>query len=592
MISGPSVECGARRVEIFRLEREGVLWDQGFIEIKDGLTLDPRWGRNLLMNAPDFSFNFSRWCAVKLGGVCGIIRTTLAALVLSRTARPAALVVAALFAIDGGTARAQVTLNVVNNFAAASGGTYFGGNIENQDVSLYFSGIGASDVTYNGGTAVTAGNQIQLSTVVGGTFSLSGSVNAARVYAILGSSAPSTIPLPSGPSPVAVTYPYAFIELTTTSGGQADQSFLNQVSFPTSLSNGIQTNSWSPTATAQSVATAFNAAFPLAPYAPSAGVAPGSGLPYDPYFALTVNRSAGAVQTPISSHRVVGASNVNLPSASPPPMFGTGYTNVPGFNNYLGWLQSNQPAEGWKFGYNSPGSPNSTYVGFLKVAGTADNYGIQLGNFTYGGTFTSGGNITGGTSVNGTVTYASNNSTQNLYEGAIYTGNWTDMTIFGATDPTGTAVTQAGDLGSLTVASVLYTVSASIGPGIMGSDAYFTSGNNTDFFFKTGLTATNAVSNFFANSQFGGSPQTGFYDQHWGTMLQAGGVSGGTYAGYFTPYDDHFDGLNVLMASDSGTLTWQIGAVPEPSAIALFTVAGVALGGLAWRRCRRRAHLR
>lgn len=496
-------------------------------------------------------------------------------------------VCAAMILWFGPVSHAQVTLNVVNNFSAANGGTYFGGHVESQDVYVYFTGIGSSDVTYNSGAVVTPGSRIQYSTVTGGTFSLSNAINAARVYAILGSNAPSTLG-PSGPDPVAVTYPYSFFELTTTSQGDADQSFLNQVSYPTRLSNGSQTNAWSGTTTAQSAATAFHAKFPSAPYAPASGTAPGSGQPYDPYLATTVTRSAGTVTTPISGYRVVAASNVNNPAASAgSPQLGTGYTNVPGFNDYLGWLQTNEPAGGWRFGYDAPGFPNSTYTGNLRVTGSNGNYGLQLTGFTYGGTFASG-SIAGGTSVTGTITYAANNSQQSVNGVPLpgYTGNWTDLAIFSANDPTGgTSIVQTGSLGTLDVASVLYTVSASIGPGILGSDAYVTSGSNTDFFFKTGVTSSNILSNFFANSQFGGSSQNGFYDKYWYEMLLAGGVSSGTYAGYFTPYDDHFSNLGVLMPSVSGTLTWELGnpaAVPEPSAVALLSVAG----GLAWRRRR------
>jgi hypothetical protein len=538
------------------------------------------------MKIPDSQLDVIRWCAAKIGGIRGKSRAGKPAVGLKRVAGSVAVIFTGLLAISGGTARAQVTLNVVNNFAELMGGNYFGGHIEDQDVSLYFTGIGASDVTYNGGTAVVEGAQVQLSSVLGGSFSLSGNINAARVYAILGSSAPSSVPLPSGPSPVAVTYPYSFIELTTTSGGQADQSFLNQVSFPTSLSNGTKKNSWSPTATAQSIATAFNSAFPSAPYAPASGVAPGSGTPYEPYAAVTVTRSAGGDVTTINGHRVVAASNVNLPAASAgDPQLGTGYTNVPGFNAYLGWLQQNQPNGGWKFGYNAPGFPDSTYVGYLEVTGSDGNYGLELSNFTYGGTFTEEGDITGGTAVDGSILYAANNSTQSVF-GATYTGNWTDMTIFGATNPAGNVVTTSGNIGDLSVASVLYTVSASLGPGILGSDAYLENNSNTNYFFETGLTPENALEDFFDKSKFDGVTKTGFYDQYWFTMLSAGGVADGIYAGYFTPYDDHFSNLGVLMASDSGTLTWELGTVPEPSALALGALAWAVLGGRLRRRNR------
>jgi len=503
-----------------------------------------------------------------------------------------AAVAAAVLGLNA-DADAQVTLNVVNNFAAAKGGTYFGGHVESQDVYVYFTGIGSGDVTYNGGTAVTSGSGIQFSSITGGTFSLNNAIAGARVYAVLGTptssggQAPLTLG-PSGPDPSTVTYPYSFIELTTTTGGDADQSFLNQVSYPTRLSNGSQTNDWSDTTTAQSIATAFNTKFPSAPYAPASGTVPGSGHPYNPYLATTVARSAGAVTTPISGFRVVAASNVNNPAASPPPQAGTGYTNVPGFNEYLGWLQTNQPGGGWQVAYNAPGFPDSTYTGRLQVTGSNGNYGLGLSNFTYGGTFTNG-SITGGTSVTGTITYAANNSQQTVFGVADYTANWTDLAIFSANDPTGGAITTTGDLGTLSVASVSYTVSASIGPGILGSDAYISSGSNTDVFFKTSVTPSNILSNFFANSQFGGSSKAGFYDQYWHAMLEAGGVSSGTYAGYFTPYDDHFSNLGVLMPSDSGTLTWELGnpvAVPEPSVVALMTVAAAALGGRAWRKRR------
>ena len=106
-------------------------------------------------------------------------------------------------------------------------------------------------------------------------------------------------------------------------------------------------------------------------------------------------------------------------------------------------------------------------------------------------------------------------------------------------------------------------------------------------FFQTGLTPSNALTDFFANSEFGGSTQDGFYDKYWYTMLDAGGLEDGIYAGYFTPYDDHFNTLGVQMPSDSGTLTWELGlealSIPEPATISL-----LALGGLALLRRRRK----
>lgn len=485
--------------------------------------------------------------------------------------------------------QAQVTLNITNNFSAANAGTYFGNHIENQDISIYFTGIGAGDVTYNGGTAAVSGSQIQLSNVTGGSFTLSNSVNAARVYAILGSNAPASIGT-TGPSPVISPNPYAFIELSTISMGTADQSMLNQVSFPTSLSNGTQTNAWKPTATAQSVAQAFDTAFPTAPYAPAAGVAPGTGAPYAPYSPTTVTLSTGSAS--ISGYRIIGPSNTNNPAASPAPQVGTGYTNVPGFNDYLGWLQANQSGDGWQIGYSSPGFPESTYVGYLTVTGSNNNYGIAMSNFTYGGTIATTGTMVGGTTVSGTITIAPNNSQRSEYGVTNYTANWTDLAIFSADDPTGEVVTTSGDLGGLDVASVLYTMSAALGPGILGSDAYLDQNSNTDYFFKTGLTPDNILTDFFAFSTFGGSTQTAFYDQYWFTMLMAGGVYEGSIAGYLTSYDDHFSNLDVLMPSTSGTLTWELGvaadgvpdAVPEPSSVGLLAIALGVLGSQYRRR--------
>lgn len=470
-----------------------------------------------------------------------------------------------------------VELDVINNFSSSAGGTYFGGHVESEDIYIYFTGgFNTGDITYNGGTNVTAQQAIQLSTVTGGKFTMTSNVNAARAYAILGSSAPATIPV-SGPDSVTVTYPYSYIEFTTLASGKGDQSFINQVSFPTTLSNGSQTNTWKSSATAQSVANAFNTAFPTAPYAPAAGVVPESGTPYEPYCATSVGRTS---TTPINGHRIIGSSNVNIPSASAPPSpAGTAYTNVPGFNSYLGWLKSNDPGDGWDIAYDSQlvGS-GSVYVGKLKVTGTDNNYGIELSGFTYGGTLNADGTMSGGTSVTGKLIYAANNSQLEVYGVPDYTGNWTDMTLFTAAQPVTGGVTTSGDLGGLDTASVLYTVSGAIGAGILGSDAYEAQSSNTNYFFQTGLTPSNALTDFFANSEFGGSTQEGFYDKYWYTMLNAGGLDNGIYAGYFTPYDDHFNTLGVQMASDSGTLTWELGltTVPEPASLVLLCLGGMA----------------
>lgn len=510
----------------------------------------------------------------------------------------AACIIALGLLLLGENTQAQVTLNVVNNFAESLGGNYFGGHIENQDIALYFTGIGANDVTYtgsNGSTAVANESRVWLSDVTSGSFTLNSTINAGRVYAILGSSAPASVPS-SGPA-VTGTSVYSYIELTTLSGGKADQSFLNQVAFTTKLTNGTQQQSWAPSTTAQSIATAFNTAFPTAPYAPSTPSPSAPTTPsYNPYFATSVTRTAGSDTSAIDGYRIIGSSTNNIGGASVPSptiQYGTAFTNVPSYNNYLGWLQnpSNAPAEGWKFGFNSAGSPNSTYVGYLTVTGTNNNYAIQLGNFTYGGTFEANGTMTGGTTVNGTISYAANNSVlYNLFgSNEEYTGNWTDMVLFsGAINPTG-SVTSNGSLGTLDQASVLYTVGASMAAGILGSDLYAANSSNTDYFFKDGLTPSNMLGSFFANSQFGGSAQSGFYDKFWYSMLQAGGVHDGIYAGYFMPYDDHFTELNPLMASDTGTLTWELGTAPavapEPSTISLLLLAGIAF--LYWRRRQR-----
>lgn len=491
-----------------------------------------------------------------------------------------ALVCASLLAVNGGTALAQ-TLNIVNNFSQVQGGSYFGSNIESEDIYIYFTGTNVSAITYNAGTNVVAQQGIQLSTVTGGQFTLGSTVVGARAYALLGSNQTASIS-PSGPSPITTGNPYSYIEFTTASGGQGDQSFIDQVSFPTKFSNGSATNSWAPATTPQSVTGAFNAAFPAAPYAPAAGVVPGSGTPYEPSSPITVNRTVGA---PVSATRIIGPKSINVPNLSP-SLEGTGYSNAPGFNDYLGWLQTNQPAEGWKIGYNSNDTaldPLSVHVGYLTVTGTSGNYGLTMGNFTFGGNFSSG-NITGGTTSNGTITFAPNNSQQSIYGGNA-TGNWTDQVLFSAADPL-SIVTLTGDLVGDDVSSILYTVSGAIGAGILGSDLYLSNGSNTDYFFtEGGFTNTNALTDFFDNSTFGNATQSGFYDQYWYTMLnQAGGLDGGVLAGYFTPYADHFNGLDPLVATDSGTLTWELGIVPEPRALALLAIAAAAFGVCRLRR--------
>ena len=478
-------------------------------------------------------------------------------------------------------ARGGVELDVINNFSSSMGTEYFGGHVESEDIYIYFTGdFTAGDITYSGGTNVTAEQAIKLSTVTNGKFTMNNSVNAARAYAILGSSAPATIPS-TGPDASSVTSPYSYIEFTTATNGKADQSFINQLSFPTKLSNGSQTNTWQSSATAQSITDKFNTAFGSAPYAPQSGVAPGSGTPYDPYFATSVGRTTGSSTTTINGHRLIGSSNVNIPAASPPPHKGTAYTNVTGFNSYLGWLKSNNPGSGWDIAYDSGIGGGSVYVGKLTVTGTDNNYGIELSNFSYGGTLNSDGTMTGGTALTGTITYAANNSKVAVYGVPDFTGNWTDMTLFTAAAPVAGSVTTSGDLTGLDTASALYTVSGAIGAGILGSDAYLAESSNTNYFFQTGLTPSNALTHFFANSKFGGATQDGFHDKYWYTMLDAGGLDNGIYAGYFTPYDDHFNTLGVQMSSDSGTLTWELGlaplGIPEPATMSLLALGGLAL---------------
>jgi formylglycine-generating enzyme required for sulfatase activity len=286
--------------------------------------------------------------------------------------------------------------------------------------------------------------------------------------------------------------------------------------------------------------------------------------------------------TSIAGSRVIAPTQSNVGNNGVVPGGAACYYNFfTGFNDYLHWLKNHpQNADGYPISwYAYAGFPKQNYNCRLKVIGENNNYAITLSNFYDSLEQPNICDFTGshGNAVSGTVTYGANSVIFNNGPGFSYSnnpppagpfpclGNWTDLTLFSASWKGTGNISVSGDLGTpqylATVASVLYSVSAAMGCGYLGSDAYFNNQMCTDTFFKS-VTPAELPANCFQYSLFGGQPKTNFFNQYWQVLAQQGGQA----AGYVVPFHDRFPLLKALLywPTPSDTATWYLGSVSAP----------------------------
>lgn len=228
------------------------------------------------------------------------------------------------------------------------------------------------------------------------------------------------------------------------------------------------------------------------------------------------------------------------------------------------------------------GTANQGFYGYL-ANGNVNNSVVTLG----GNTGTSGGwlefsNAFWQGGANNGLSGSQGGPNPDLINGALSTSGTTDSTYYGQIVQRALGDLQellmVGAFGNPSVVTLTGTDYSFTGPlGNAPSQNVWSEKSNA-YFNLTGTAGFNPLGKYlWENSQ----------------NVSTSGTSAG--AVYSNPYDDRFSNSGAVtlpLGNYGGTLTIdlrEISAVPEPSAVALLSVAGATLGGLGWLRQRRGA---
>lgn len=469
-----------------------------------------------------------------------------------------------------------VPLKIVNNFSSDT--TYYSVNYSDEEVWLYFTntdGYVSYIDTTTGLKTVTDNSSIQLSTVLEGTFFISYGSSSSTLYAAFGTSTAS--PFSTSSPGTFDTIAYSLLEWTIVGGenDNVDVSYLDTVSYPTTLrvrdstGNQVDRATFKNNTTESTIVDALEAAIATKPVGPtpshnypSSGDIPGWGP------------QVAAMTSDPTAMRWLGSSQ-SWASGSVPKQKESLYLYVPSFNDYLGYLQDHETdlfsngITGWYIDY----SGNGGYSFYVSVTGTDEYYGLQVHDVRYN----AGGaapdwkaDPTAGTALNGTVSIEANNATITIDEGQpteyYLNANWTDATLYtGAFVQNGVAVTTTGDfseggIGADLVATILASLSGSIDTGLLGNSFYMdkisdiTSPGATMYWFNT-LERDQYDSVLFSAAW---TQDQVFYDPYWSTMASLTDMQG-----YLSTFNDRWKNFSPDFGIKSNySIVWELGVLP------------------------------
>ena len=476
----------------------------------------------------------------------------------------------------------QVTLKVVNNFKNNT--QYFSSNYSDDEVWLLFfkteGSVSYTDTTTMQTTTVTDAAAFQLSTVKNGTFAIANGPGSSTLYAGLGALNPFAS---VAPGIFDINLPRTLLEFTITGqGDNVDVSYEDTFAFPTTLrvndSNDVQTHisTFKNNTTAETFISALELAMPDPKPVGPAGEnypSPGDLAGWGPLVPTVASDPA--------AQRWIGSSKT-WQSGQVPGAQEDIYSYVPSFNDYLGYLKTNEqvlfPTEnnisGWYIDY----SGNQGYSCYLSVTGNDGNYGLQIHDIRYN----AGGSApdwtadpSAGTALNGTITVAVNNAnvTYPVSGSGQYTvqGNWTDLTIYSgaallngefASGPiiTGTDDLAAAVQGNVLNPTIMASVSASIATGLLGSQSYINKIQDAAQPEATMYWFNELPRDQYSTTLFSAAWPDGqqFYDPYWKALADYTSMQG-----YLSPFSDRWSNFSPDFSLDTGySIKWELGTLP------------------------------